>query len=303
MGMRLLVVAAVVGCAPYSGAVPACVVADISAPTRDTIYVVGVEPRMGGAASQACEHRGTTTPPVVITETPAPGADLRDVLDRGIPSARTPRPDVVVTREPTVISYATSSTGYFTVVLPYDRTYLLVTADSVSEVLSQRERDALARDAVTADARGAAPPFAWLADPTCVAPFVLSRATPGSVVAYAAGDPIARQLAERIVALAGALTRPVWLPASLASGAAPARVAALAADSIADALATGRAAAAVVILPRDSRARCGTPNAPLPWHGVPLVDSRAHAIVRRGSGAAFIIDEDGSLLFTRRSTP
>lgn len=301
--MRLLLVAALVGCAPHPGAAPTCVVGDSSAPTRDTVFVVAAELRVDGAAPAGCQPRAATTLPVVITETPAPGTDLRDVLDRGIPAARAPRPDVVVTRDPNVIAYAMSSGGYLSVVLPYDRTYLLVAADSVAEVLSQTERDALARDAVKADTRGAAEPFAWLTDPTCVATGIRPRAAPKSVVAYAAGDAIARQLAERVAALAGARTRPAWLPANLASGAAAPRVASIAADSIADALANGRIAAAVVALPRDPRAKCGSASAPLPWHGVPLVDSRAHAIVRRGSGAAFIIGLDGSLLFTRRSAP
>jgi hypothetical protein len=67
--------------------------------------------------------------------------------------------------------------------------------------------------------------------------------------------------------------------------------------------ATGRVAAAVIALPRDPRAQCGTANAPLPWRGIPLVDSRAHVIVRRGSGAAFTIGADGSLRFMRMGAP
>jgi hypothetical protein len=236
----------------------------------------------------------------LITETPAPETDLRDVLDRGLPATHAPRPDVVVTRDPNVLAYATSSADYFTVALPYDRTYVLAAIDPATAIPSQADREALARDAVMADTRGATPPFAWLS-PTCTALAARPTAPPKSVVAYASGDAIARQLAERIVALASARERPAWLPASVASSGAALRVAAIAADSIAIAIATGRAVAAVVALRRDPRTRCGTPAVPLAWQAVPLVDSRAHVIVRRGSGAAFIIGVDGTLRFVRRA--
>ena len=303
------------GCAPHPGTAlqspapsprahgvagrPACVIADTSAPTRDTLYAVGLQSPTADSTSGDCERPGAGVAPVVITETPAPETDLRDVLDRGLPATHAPRPDVVVTRDPNVLAYATSSADYFTVALPYDRTYVLAATDSASAVPSQADREALARDAVMADTRGATQPFAWLAS-TCTALASRPAAPPGSVVAYASGDAIARQLAERIVALAGARGRPAWLPGSIASSGAALRVAAIAADSIANAIATGRAVAAVVALPRDPRKRCGTPNVPLAWQGVPLVDSRAYAIVRRGSGAAFIIGVDGTLRFVRR---
>ena len=297
----ILVAAASFGCAPHPGAAhgavnrTTCVVADNSAPTRDTLYAVGVEPGSGDADQTECERAATAALPVVITETPAPGTDLRDVLDRGLLATHGPRPDILVTRDPNVLAYAASSADYFTVVLPWNRTYVLVSADSMSAVPSQVERDALARDAVTADTRGALPPFAWLTD-SCLSPLVHPSTAPRPVIAYAAGDAIARQLAERIVALAGAGERTAWLP----SGTGVPRIAAIAADSISGALASGRAAAAVVAVARDPRARCGTASAPLSGHGTPLVDSRAHVIVRRGSGAAFIIGVDGALRFVRR---
>ena len=241
--------------------------------------------------------------PVIVTESPGPADDLRDVLDRGLPAAQAPRPDVVVTRDPNVLSYAARRSDYFTVVLPYDRTYVFVSPDSSALIPSQFERDGLARDAVTADARGAAEPFAWLFDSSCIGPRASAPASPMPVVAYAAGDAIARELAERIVALAGGRAGSAWLPAKLTSGGTTPRVVAVDVDSIVDELASGRAAAAVAPVPRDPRAHCGTPKAPLPWRGVPLVDSRAHAIVRRGGGAAFIVNDDGTLHFVRRNSP
>ena len=288
-----------------SAGTAACFVADTSAPTRDTIFVVGVEARGADAAPTDCERRASTTAasPVIVTETPPAGADPRDVMDRGLPATGGPRPDVVLTRDPDVLAYAASSAEYFIRALPWNRTYVLVTTDSASTTPSDAERDALARDAVSADARGAAPPFAWLTDPACVVPFAPPPSTPQSVIAYAADDAIARQLAERVVALSGARARTAWLPSAFARGAPAPRVAAVVVDSIADVLATGRAAAAVVALSRDPRARCGTTDAPLPRRGIPLVDSRAHVIVRRGSGAAFTIGADGTLRFTRRGAP
>jgi hypothetical protein len=299
------VIMTMLACAPHprtalqSPRTPACVIADTSALSRDTLYAVGVESPSADSMPGDCERRAAAVAPVLITETPAPETDLRDVLDRGLPATRAPRPDVVVTRDPNVLAYAASSAEYFTVALPYDRTYVLAAIDSAPAAPSQADREALARDAVMADTRGATQPFAWLS-PTCTALASPPAAPPRSVVAYASGDAIARQLAERIVALAGARARPAWLPASIASSGAALRVAAIAADSIANAIATGRAIAAVVALPRDPRTRCGTPSVPLAWQGVPLVDSRAHAIVRRGSGAAFIIGVDGTLRFVRR---
>jgi hypothetical protein len=240
--------------------------------------------------------------PVVVNETPVSGVDMRDILDRGRSAARAPRPDVVVTRDPIAVAYAANRADFFIVDLPYDRTYFLVAIDSSSAIPSQAERDALARDAVTADARGAAPPFAWLDDPGCVLLTPLPHAAPQSIVAYAAGDAIAKQLAERIVALAGVRGRPRWLPASVVSGVAMPRTAAIAADSIQDALTGGRVAAAVIVLPRDSIAGCAT-RAPTAPRSIPLIESRAHAIVRRGSGAAFIVNANGRLRFIRRGAP
>ncbi len=280
-----------------------CIVADTSAIARDTLYTIGVETHGDDAATTECERHVTSATPVIITEAPGPDADLRDILDRGLPAAHLPRPDVVVTRDPNLLAYAASSAEYFTVALPYDRTYFLVAVDSASPAPSRVERDALARDAVTADARGAAPPFASINDTTCLVVFARASPPPRSVVAYPAGDAVARQLAERIVALARARARPAWLPASLASGGAASRVAAIDIGSAADALLGGRAAAAIVAIPRDPHTECGTSDNSFPWRGVPLVDSRAHAIVRRGSGAAFVIGAYGTLRFIRRSAP
>lgn len=300
------VAAALAACAPHPRTAPqfavasSCLVVDTTAAARDTIYVVGTGQGNADAGQTDCARLATLPAAVVVVEPPGAGADLRDVLDRGLPASDAHRPDVVVSRDPRVISYANSSRDYFTVALPYDRTYVLVSADTAAPLPTPAERDALARDAVTADVRGANEPFEWRTDPGCTTP-PDSPASPISVVAYAGDDPIARQLAERIVALTDARRGAAWLPTELTSAGTTPRVAAVDADSIAAALATGRATAAVVAVQRDPRVRCSMKSAPLAWRGIPLVDSRAHAIVRRGSGAAFIIGVDGTLRFVRRA--
>jgi len=281
-----------------------CVVADTSAPTSDTIFVIGVEPPRPDRVFMDCEHRevAASSRPTVVDLAPDSGVDLRDALDRGVPVGRGPRPDVVLTRDPDVIAYAARIPDYFVVPLAWNRTYVLLAGgtDSTLPMPADAERRALAGDAVTSDARGAEAPFAWLTDPGCSAPLDAAPATPRPIVVYAAGDAIARQLAERIVSLAGSRVRPAWLPVALSTEPSPFRVAAVDADSIPDALAGGRAAAGVVPLSRDWQTRCGTWTQPVAGRPIPLVDSRAHAIVRRGSGAAFTLGADGALWFVRR---
>jgi hypothetical protein len=67
-------------------------------------------------------------------------------------------------------------------------------------------------------------------------------------------------------------------------------------DSLATALASGHAAAAVMPIARDWTMPCGTRAGLAPPSGaIPLVDARDHVIIRRGSGAGVIISADGTL--------
>lgn len=279
-----------------------CLVADTTAPTADTLYAIGVGTQDAGTSPPAiaCGGLHLMKAPVVVAVAPPPGADLRDLLDEGMaPTGH--RADVLVTRDAEVIAYAGRRADYLTAAMPWNSTYLLVAARpiSASTVPSSAERDALARDAVTGDARGAVEPFAWRTDESCVAAFPALSSAPRPVVAYATGDAIARQLAERIVSLSDAAPSPAWVAAVLAERGV--RIIAVPTDSIPAVLAAGRAAAAVTPLARDPRSPCGTrENALVPAGAIPLVDSRAHVIVRRGSGAALLVAPDGSLQFTRR---
>jgi hypothetical protein len=120
------------------------------------------------------------------------------------------------------------------------------------------------------------------------------------LLGYDTNDPTARQLAERVIALAGSSPRPEWIPAELSRAGAPdLRVLAVSTDSIADDLAAGRIAGAIAGYERDGWAAC--PTRALAYDGrpgIPLIDSRAHVLVRRGSGARFYIAHDGTLWFT-----
>jgi hypothetical protein len=293
---------------------PACLIADTSTPTPDTLRLMMdheartyLSPRAGIACDDRRGRRMNAA--IVVTLRASPGGDLRDALELG---AGGQRPDVLVTREPAVLAYARRRAEYLVEPLPWSATYVFAVArHTPAPILPQlAEREALARDAVATAARGAAEPFAWLADSACAAsshgrmagPTTRSGSRP--VVAYAAGDPTARQLAERVVSLAGTADAPVWLVGALGAinrSSVPQAVA-VPSDSIPAALADGRAAAAVFAVPRDPRTRCGTRGDMTVHSGaIPLVDARAHAIVRRGSGAAFLVAPDGALQFVRQA--
>jgi hypothetical protein len=296
------------GCAPGSGSAPAhgaaptaipsawatgsFVVADTTAPTADTLYAIGAGPQNDGL------------PPVVVSLTVPPGADLREFLD----GAGGHRADVLVTRDANVIAYAASRADYLSVALLWSSTYLLLPARTSARIIlpTTAERNALARDVVTSGARGAAEPFPWLTDSACAVVATAPSAPSLPLMGYTAGDVTARQLAERIVALAGANPQAPWVSATL--GHLPHGVdvhtAAMRDELLAEALASGRIMGAVVPIGRDPRTSCFTAsNERVRAGAVPLVDTRAYVIVRRGSGAAFTVGADGSLHFLRRSAP
>jgi len=309
------------GCAARQGpaasaawTVPTCFVADGNSRTADTVFALGAESPASYGESAAIA-RGTNcadgprasrvSAPVVVSLDAPHGVDWRDFLDATSAPSLGHRPDVLVSRDPDVIAFAMKRADYFTQVLPWSTTYVVVAARAPgsSAIPARVERGALARDAVKGEARGAEEPFSWLIDARCASPVRAARSAPAPVVAFASGDATARQLAERLVSLAGGANRPAWLTAALGEHGAHAttRVVAVPADSIADALSHGRAAVAILAVARDPRTSCGTrANAPVPAGAIPLVDSRAHAIVRRGSGVAFLVAPNGTLHFIRQ---
>jgi hypothetical protein len=204
--------------------------------------------------------------------------DTRDALDRGA--------DLIVTRDPALVEYASRRAEFATFPLPWSRTYILLqpaSADSLPGVQTDLERSSLARDAVAADARGAEPPFWWTATTACP----LGRtpaAKPTSArarIAYVQGDEIARGLAERLVALIGSGTELTTIG--------------LDRPQFATALRQGTERAYVVGLPRQTLTPCRE-AADLPANAriQPLIDSRAHAIVRKGA-PPLSIEWDGTI--------
>jgi hypothetical protein len=205
----------------------------------------------------------------------APLGDPRDVLDRGV--------DLMVIRERSVLEYAAGRPEFQSFPLPWTRTYVLIQAPG-SPVLqiagTEPERTSLARDAVPVDARPAESPEWWSreacsgeAPPDSTRPLVAPR------VAYLRGDEVARSLAERVVAVAG---RGVRL-----------RTLALDSDALGTALLAGSEQAYVLALPRQTLVHCAE-DLPAGWPVQPLIDTRAHAIVRNGS-PPLTVDWDGTV--------
>jgi hypothetical protein len=285
-------------------------VADSGAVATDTIRFVaepGAAPGARDMPADACGDTATGAAPFVDSVALPRGADLRDLLGRGLATPGSLRVDVLVTRDPDVLAYAAQLGGYRSFGLPWDRTYALVAprTDSAAMMPNAAQRDALAQDAVQADARGAPPPFWWEHDTTCTSGTTRTGGGAPRVVGYAADDPIARQLAERIVALAAARSSQSWIPPTLVAGpGGPLRTVGFAPVSLSNALASGQVAAFVGAYPRSRPASC-TSAARVPTGAtfLPLVDSRAHVLVRQGSGAAFYIRSDGALRFVPNRTP
>ena len=174
------------------------------------------------------QNRITGLPSHVVTLSPTPGAmgpviqfvessvdDARDLLEHKI--------DVMVTSDPAVIDYASSKSQLATIELPWDKTYVLVSTTRAREITNGGSlkshdgnlSDALARDAVRGNARGCRPPVWWDDLRNCeMLPRVIaptSARLPDAIddndvrrILYDSSDPVARSLAERIVALAAA---------------------------------------------------------------------------------------------------
>lgn len=202
--------------------------------------------------------------------------DPRDALDRGA--------DLIVTRDPALVDYAASRPELATFPLPWSRTYVLLQSASAEPIFgapTDLERSSLARDAVSADARGAEPPFWWTATTACPLGRTPAAKPTAARIAYVQGDEIARGLAERLVALIGSGTE--WTTIGLDR------------PRFAAALRQGTERAYVVGLPRQTLAPCRE-LAELPGNAriQPLIDSRAHAVVRRGA-PPLGIEWDGTL--------
>jgi hypothetical protein len=204
--------------------------------------------------------------------------DPRDAIDRGA--------DLVVTRNPALVEYATSRRELANFPLPWSRTYVLL-QHSGTEVMDPRiyqdsVRRSLARDAVPAEARAAEAPFWWNSPALCTTDVSIPVKLPTSQrIVYPSGDEVARGLAERIVALARVGVE--------------LRTAALKEADFAASLRSGGERGYIVALPRQALAPCRE-SAALPPGALiqPLIDTRAHAIVRRGA-PPLTVEWDGTI--------
>ncbi len=151
-------------------------------------------------------------------------ADPRDLLDSGA--------DVLVTGDPAALDYAAARGDFASAPLAWDRSYVLLSTtrvralvaaagatEGVIEPLPADLLEQLAGDAVRGDARAHLPP-AWWEDPACgpvrlrvggelppIPPGAYQISGPRRIV-YERGDGVARDLAERLVAIASLAARP-----------------------------------------------------------------------------------------------
>ena len=208
---------------------------------------------------------------------PLRGGDARDALDAGA--------DVLVTDDPAVLAYAATRSDLNATPLPWDRTYVLVPAGGAA----QTNPGPVAPDAVRVEARAPDGTPWWRTGATCAPPPrpVTDRTTARGPrrIAYPRGDAVARDVANRLVALAGG--------GMAASAVAP--------DALTGELRSPRSVAYVLALPRGALDPCFAVEqlvARMPWL-VPatmasLLDVRRR-VVLRGRRPSLSFEWDGTL--------
>ena len=229
-------------------------------------------------------------------------SDPRDAIDQGF--------DVVVTRRPAVSAYARADGSARVVPLAWDRVYVLVVPAGRSQpraFMTVPVTEDVAAAAVGADARKSPGPY-WWDEVTCPLPAaVQGMARPlARRIVYRNDDGVGRGLAERLVALAasGLLVQAIGEEAS-----APRPVAAgLEPGTFAEALRVGGDLGYVLpfdraVLDRCQAARSLQAAAPWPARLVPLVDTRAHLVVRRLSGRIVVAWDGAAFLASVEPAP
>ena len=208
--------------------------------------------------------------------------DARDALDGEV--------DLLVTRDPALMDYAARNPDFVAFPLPWSRTYILMEIGDQPGNLARALADtaaraSLAKDAVKAQARIAEPPYWWESRGGCVGIPASPPKSISSRVIYPADDEVARGLAERLVALA--------------DPAAGLQAAGVEASDFAATLRAGTERAYVLGLPRQSLAPCRDGSS-LPGGAavLPLIDTRAQAIVRKGA-PPLAVEWDGTLRIGR----
>ena len=253
--------------------------------TRASRIAADADPPRGTAASAVTVTRDNLSPVRFLI---APG-DSRDFLDRGV--------DLLLTRDPMALEYAATLPQFQSVPMAWQRVHVLLTPGRARSApsLSQEARQALADDAVRGEARGARGPFWWDLLTDCEVPAAPPPNRPSFApgIVYDAGDGAARDLAERLVGLARRSTpaTTAFLDALLLDRPRRKydRATGVAGEALTLALRRGNDAGYVLALDSRPVDPCGGLQTLMddarwldPETIVPLVETRMHAIVRRG---------------------
>lgn len=255
-----------------------------------------------------------------------PEADLRDRLDQTDGSNHAGRTtelpvDLLVTRDPAVLSYAATVPAFRRVPLPWLRTHVLLAParepprGSGQAVIGAATRQALATDAVRGEARGARGTFWWELPADCATgvPYTRNRPVGAGVyakrVVFPAHDPVAGGLAARLVALSAfdEADNARLMRALFPTGATGLVTVGLSHADFERALAAGLDSGYVLALDRRPFGPCQPARSltsratwlvrsaeALDAAVVPLVDTRTWAVIRRGR-AGVEVEWDGAL--------
>lgn len=223
------------------------------------------------------------------------GRDMRDVLGEDV--------DFIVTRDPDVIAYGRERQDVAVQPLVWDQIYVLVVPDGIrpDAGFAPTFNSELARDAVRSEARAHNAPGWWTDRSGCsfgdgTRMGSRSRIAPKPRIVYDEGDPVARDLAERLSTLTGVDGHPM----RAVFGAHLTTTERLLAYGVSDAsysarLAGATEAAFIFALPKEVMDRCHAHEQlgeRMPWlvgdeastFLLPLVETRKHAIAHRGVG-------------------
>jgi hypothetical protein len=226
-------------------------------------------------------------------------SDPRALLDVGV--------DGLVSSDPAVLQYAAALRNYTITPLPWSRTYTLLVPHAGDTTAAAAAAELAARS-TPVPTRPAAHPW-WWAEDECTrrrqrgpAPIWM----PSPAIVFPEGDPIARAVAERLVAIAWPAQRaPAWLrsllPENYTRGSAPI-VQPLDARRFPEAFRGRPRLAAVLPVPRNTQTGCAGAHADeyaelLITQGlnvVPLFDARDY-LIHRGNLGHVLVDGDGVL--------
>jgi hypothetical protein len=239
-------------------------------PAPDTSWPIGTGAYWATSATTTAQEIRAQNPrgDTLVFRVAADG-DARDLLDGGV--------DLLVTRARALRDYAATLKDRAVIALPWDRTYVYVTAEAGGTRFDGLEQ------AVRAEARSPEGGFWWLDLRPCGMGGNTSSPPPVTAgqrrILYARSDPTARELAGRLAAL----TRAVATARSN--------------DDLTAAVAAGKDWGYIVALPRTTADPCRMAQALLPqWPATitALVETRPTAIVRRGV-ARWALDQDGTV--------